>query len=63
MQNFTSGYYSNFKNLRPVGSYYLLPKKGMYSPKRSTVKNILAYSKALEVTSSETGKKVTLILN
>lgn len=60
MQNSTSNYSSKFKNLR---SAQLLPTKGMYSPKHHTIKNILAYSRALEVKSSDSGKKVTVILN
>lgn len=64
MRNSTSDYFSKLKNLRSASSsFYLLPTNGMYSPKRSTVNNILAYSRALEVKSSESGKKVSVILN
>lgn len=36
---------------------------GFHSPKPQTVRNILAYSKALEVKPSESVENVTIVLN
>jgi len=65
MANSTSDYFSKHHNLRSGGASVnsLLNSNGMYSPKHNTVKNILAYSKALEVKSSESIKNVMVILN
>lgn len=65
MAHSTPDYFSKHHNLRSGGvhAHELNMLGGMYSPKRNTVKNILAYSKALEVQSSESIKNVMVILN
>lgn len=65
MAHSTPNYFSKHHNLRFDDSHAaeLNMLGGMFSPKRSTVKNILAYSKALEVKSSESIKNVMVILN
>lgn len=65
MAHSTPDYFSKHHNMRFDDEH--LPElntlDGMYSPNRNTVKNILAYSKALEVKSSESIKNVMVILN
>lgn len=65
MANSTPDYFSKHHNLRSAGATLNsdINAGGMFSPKRNTVKNILAYSKALEVNSSESIKNVMVILN
>lgn len=65
MANSTPDYFSKHHNLRS-GDATLntdIYADGRFSPKRHTLKNILAYSKALEVSSSESIKNVMVILN
>lgn len=65
MAHFTPDYFSKHRNLRfgDAHSPELNLLGGMFSPNRNIVKNILAYSKALEVKSSESIKNVMVILN
>lgn len=65
MANSTPDYFSKHHNLRSGGATLNsdMYAGGMFTPKRNTVKNILAYSKALEVKSSESIKNVMVILN
>lgn len=65
MAHSTPDYFSKHHNLRSADAHHASATSlsGMFSPKRNTVKNILAYSKALEVKSSESIKNVMVILN
>ncbi|NEN22392.1 hypothetical protein G3O08_02605 [Cryomorpha ignava] len=65
MAHSTPNYFSKHHNLRSGDAHSSEPNMlgGMFSPNRNTVKKILAYSKALEVKSSESIKNVMVILN
>jgi len=65
MAHSTPNYFSKHHNWRfgDAHSPELNMHSGMFSPNRNIVKNILAYSKALEVKSSESIKNVMVILN
>lgn len=65
MANSTPDHFSKHHNLHSGDAFSNsdMYAGGTFSPKSNTVKNILAYSKALEVKSSESIKNVMVILN
>ena len=65
MAHSTPNYFSKHHNLHSGDAYSseLNMLSGIFSPNRNSVKNILAYSRALEVKSSESIKNVMVILN